>query len=446
MAATCHDLPDMRGTDTFGIRHILRVFKIAADPHKIVLALGGIILTFLWGITLDKVWVASGQSVPQSEIRDFIAFGHDAPGKPTESAGVFHLFSGFEVRCIRDAVESIRSGKMIGDVRAGKDYFTRLDPTAHARVRGAFTNVMLMGRGVVWMISQHAFFAILFFGGFFVIWGCAGGAISRSAAIQFARDESITAVEAVRYSLGKLFGGFFAAPVAPLVMILAVGILLMVGGALHRIPYIGDVLGGVAFVFALLGGCAIAVLLIGLVGGGGMFWPTIAVEDSDVFDAIARSFSYLFARPIRLLWYLFLAAVYGSFCWLFVSFFAWLAAASTHLFVAAGSGLFGNYGGIHPDKLTALWPDPTFETLFHFPKDLSGWDQFAAALIGIWVMLLTGCVWAFLASFYLSANTVIYYLMRRDVDGTDLREIRGVDDTEHGQPAPASEAPSGGTE
>jgi len=48
----------------------------------------------------------------------------------------------------------------------------------------------------------------------------------------------------------------------------------------------------------------------------------IAYEGSDCFDSTSRSFSYLFARPWRTLFYDFIAFVYGFICFLFVWFFA----------------------------------------------------------------------------------------------------------------------------
>ena len=39
------------------------------------------------------------------------------------------------------------------------------------------------------------------------------------------------------------------------------------------------------------------LILLGLTGGFNLMYPTIAVEGSDSFDAISRSFSYVYARP-----------------------------------------------------------------------------------------------------------------------------------------------------
>ena len=44
------------------------------------------------------------------------------------------------------------------------------------------------------------------------------------------------------------------------------------------------------------------------------------------------------------------------------------------------------------------------------------------------LLVVIGLMWAFLASFYFSGSTVIYFLLRRDVDGTDLEEVHTDDE------------------
>ena len=60
------------------------------------------------------------------------------------------------------------------------------------------------------------------------------------------------------------------------------------------------------------------LVLLGTVGGFNLMYPTIAVEGSDSFDAISRTFSYVYARPWRMLFYTLVAIVYGALCYLFV--------------------------------------------------------------------------------------------------------------------------------
>ena len=60
------------------------------------------------------------------------------------------------------------------------------------------------------------------------------------------------------------------------------------------------------------------LVALGTAGGFNLMYPTIAVEGSDSFDAISRSFSYIYARPWRMIWYTMVAIVYGALTFLFV--------------------------------------------------------------------------------------------------------------------------------
>ena len=154
-------------------------------------------------------------------------------------------------------------------------------------------------------------------------------------------------------------------------------------------------------------------------------YPTIAVEGSDSFDAISRSFSYVFARPWRAAMYGLVAVIYGTVTYLFVRFFAFLALASTHYFVKWG--VIGGGSRLHPsaDKLDVMWNTPTFESLFG-PfnwEAMTGAMPVGAWLIGMWVFLVAAGVLAFLLSYVGSSTTIIYYLLRQQVDATDLDDV-----------------------
>jgi hypothetical protein len=73
--------------------------------------------------------------------------------------------------------------------------------------------------------------------------------------------------------------------------------------------------------------------------------------------------------------------------------------------------------------------------------NLQWYEYFSAVLIGIYVLLVIGLMWSFLASFYLSGSTIIYLLLRRDVDDTDLADIYVKEDDRLEE---ASEAPGAG--
>ena len=123
-------------------------------------------------------------------------------------------------------------------------------------------------------------------------------AICRNSFRNVARDEQIPLKTALTFARRK-FVGFLSAPLLPVLLIVVIGAMLFVGGLVLSVPVLGEVLGGLLMVLALVGGAIIALVLVGVAGGGGLLWPTVAVEGSDGFDAMSRSYSYFYSRPWR---------------------------------------------------------------------------------------------------------------------------------------------------
>jgi hypothetical protein len=122
----------------------------------------------------------------------------------------------------------------------------------------------------------------------------------------------------------------------------------------------------------------------------------------------------------------------------------------THYFVGAGN--FSNVDGnrIPLDLWNTMWPIHGGQ--FTYDVDwmtLSGGQTAGAFLVSIWVYLTAAIVGAFLISFYFSANTIIYYLMRREVDATELDDVyleQADEDFGPGAaPADTAPAPAGAT-
>jgi hypothetical protein len=301
--------------------------------------------------------------------------------------------------------------------------------------------------GLLWLAFAHTLYAIILLLATLAIWALFGGAIARTAALHAAREEKISIPQALRFSASKFFS-FFTAPLIPLVIILILGLLLGLAGLGLGVPGLGIVLSVLAVLGLVVGGI-IAFLTIGLVAGSPLMYPTIAVEGSDSFDAISRSFSYIFSRPWRYGLYTIVAAIYGAACYLFVRLFAYLVLTSSRLFV--GHGLFG--GGLTTwsasqlgeggNKLDLMWAQPSFDTLargINFPA-MNWLDSTAALFINLWVYLVAGMVLAFVLTYFISAYTTIYYLLRRKVDATDLDDVY-VEEPEGEEELPAA-APGG---
>src|SRR5580704_2740132 len=84
---------------------------------------------------------------------------------------------------------------------------------------------------------------------------------------------------------------------------------------------LGDILGGLLWPLVLLAGLIMAVVLVGLVGYP-LMYTTISAEGSDSFDALSRSYSYVYQAPWQYLWYGLVATLYGAALVFFVGFMA----------------------------------------------------------------------------------------------------------------------------
>ncbi len=357
-----------------------------------------------------------------------------------EGFGVFESLKAYEGRCLSNALLAVRFGNITGGLTRYEQMMDRrarmlpvdppeisgiaaVNPIPANAAPGLLFWVLMMFNGLCWLIACHWLMAILLLAVSLAIWALFGGAIHRIAALHFGRDQKISIGQALRFSAGK-FPSFYFAPLIPLGIIFVIGAFIAAGGLLFG-SWGGGVVMGLLLPLALIGGLLIAFLLVGLGGGGALMYPTIAVESSDSFDAIGRSYSYVYGRPWRAAFYSLIATVYGVICYLFVRFCAYLTLAATHWFV--GAGVWGGGQTLSPtaDKLDVLWPAPTFDNLMaNAPSAaMGGIEPVGAWLIWFWTMFVAATVLAFLLSFFASATTSIYFLLRRRIDATDLDDV-----------------------
>jgi hypothetical protein len=336
--------------------------------------------------------------------------------KDIKGEGVFISFFDYEKNQVNNAAWAVLGNNWLGGFGN--------NPAVGGKVGVVKSLSNFAVAGPWWLIRYHTTYFILFAILVSIVWAIFGGAISRIAAVHVARDEKISLSGALRFSTGK-FLSFIFAPIIPLVIVLVVGGVVALGGLLANIPVLGPILVGLLFFLAIAAGFVMTLVLLGTGGGFNLMYPTIAVEGSDSFDAISRSFSYVYARPWRMLFYTLIAIVYGALCFLFVRFFVGIVLILTHYFV--GAGMFVNVDGnrIPLDLWNTMWPSPAGHG-FTYDVDwmtLSGGQATGAFLVSLWVYLTAGMVGAFLISFYFSANTIIYFLMRREVDATELDDV-----------------------
>jgi hypothetical protein len=283
------------------------------------------------------------------------------------------------------------------------------------------------------------------------IWAFVGGAVTRMAAVRFAREENVPLKRALTFSCRK-WPSIVSSPLIPfgVLVLLAIGVGVLNGVPL-MVPYAGEILVPLLFFLTLAMGLVMALVFVGGAFSVGLQWPTIAAEGSDSFDAISRSVAYISSRPWRYLFYTVFAAVYGCLTFIFVKFVTLAALWLSHTAVSCVA--WG--GGEHADKLVRMWAAPTFAN--PWPQagadvlvpnaELLRAEAFGSVVIAIFVWIVLGIMVSYLFSFFFTSQTVIYFLLRKIVDATDTEEVYTEEADEEELPVGETpEAPAAGSE
>ncbi len=300
-----------------------------------------------------------------------------------------------------------------------------------------------------------------------IIWSFFGGAISRMAAVQVARPtERVGISEAIRFTISR-YRSFIAAQLLPFGFLLFLTIFLVIFGFFEiLIPGVGDILiAGLGLPLVLILGLVMAVVLVGLTG-----WPlmyaTISTEGSDSFDAVSRSYSYVYQAPWHYLWYGFVALVYGAALVFFVglmgsllvylakwgmsipSAFLWQQREPSYLFRWAPTSYGWRDLLLHGSQYVTTQPvllnNGHVVTGYVFQdsylNSLWFYNDIGSAMVTFWLCLLFLMIIGFGYSYFWSASSIIYLLMRRRVDDTEMDEVHLEEEEIESPAAPAAPA------
>jgi hypothetical protein len=208
-----------------------------------------------------------------------------------------------------------------------------------------------------------------------MLWCLIGGWIARHELVARQGTGDSTAEVPVEPSATAFLSGSWKSLLAccPLVFLFLLLLLLPVLFAGWVTTWLGGL--GALFVSLLLPVVLVADLAVLLVAVGGVVWPlmpiAVAAECRDQFDAISRSYSYLYQRPIRFL-----------------------------LLTAIAVGL----AGLPP------------AALYCFAEQLTAWPLEARLTLG-WLAA------ALSASIFWSLQTLVYLHLRLVVDHVDVSEV-----------------------
>src|SRR5262249_11489726 len=144
-------------------------------------------------------------------------------------------------------------------------------------------------------------------------------------------------------------------------------------------------------------------------------------EGTDGFDGLSRMYNYVFERPLYFFWQVVVTLVYGSMA----VFFVWMMSRwLVHLAVWGGSwGL----GYDDTARLIAGSPELVADTRGS-PTPVAA--SLGAGLVRVWMCGLATLLVGFVYSYFWTATTIVYFLLRKSVDGNEFDEIFSEQDHE----------------
>src|SRR5262245_785122 len=275
---------------------------------------------------------------------------------------------------------------------------------------------------------------------FIVVWGFFGGVITRMAVLQLSGKEGGGVRESIAF-VRRRYVSYLLSPIIPIALIGFFVLCCFLFGLLHWIPGFGDIWDGIFWFLPLLAGLLITLLLIGMVGYP-MMYTTLSTEGSDTFDALSRSYNYVYESPWHYLWYSIVAIVYGAAVVFFVivvgSLTAYIAKWGVKQFPAWGTDRSPEFLFIYApeslgwQKLLTEGSDVAIDD-YGRPVDPAAYSSYldryywsshiGAILCSFWVTLVFMMVIGFSYSYFWTASTQMYLLMRKRVDETEMDEV-----------------------
>jgi len=396
--------------DLFPWLIIFRSFRLAISPPILMLATLGAVIAPVGWIVAESLFV-DAETLPDTspEFKDSVRQNRWWP--------------------VDDARERVESEIPTSEMSA-----ERVTPTSHL---WGFVYRQL-GEPIASLFSAQLTFSQLayyMFGGLWslVVWAFVGGTICRSATVRLGREERIGFMACLGHSLRK-WPQQILAMLYPLLGIL----LLLVPAALLGFFFLSDGLISVAavlWVFALIGGFIATLLFFGLLFGWPLLWGAIGAESSDAFDAISRSYAYTYQRPLHYLFYAIVAMAIGLVSWLAISLFADVVIELTY------------WGGSWGANVQTAWEDGNrmSEVRDQVAKhnEAEGGLWFGLSTLRFWEVLVHTIAIGFRYSFFWTAISAIYLLLRKNVDDTEFDEVY-LEDLDTSKPLPELPADENG--
>ncbi|MFK7777269.1 MAG: hypothetical protein QM501_03960, partial [Gimesia sp.] len=361
--------------------HLFRVFRLAVDFQKILLASTAILMLFLGNYLFNSLPFA-----PANQAENTLSLQRNLLAPPQSS----YMALNHSLSLGENLSQPLRTAIEGRGLLRPMSYFTKPVLTLFQAGAG-WSTLAYAATQLIWAI---------------IVWSLFGGAITRIAAIQFAQEEHIGFIAALRFS-GKRILSLVSAPLLPFAGIGFFWFLCMLIGLFGNIPVAGTIIVSLLWGFAFLFAFVMSLILLVTLVGWPLMMTTISVEDSDGFDGLSRVFSYLFGRIWYFLWLVIVTLCYGSVCLFFAEFLIQLVSYLSFWGVSWGMGSENTAKLFHQDQ-----------------------NSIASTIALGWQSILNILFSGFIISFFWSATTVIYFLLRKCDDGTPLDHVYNMEDEE----------------
>ena len=220
------------------------------------------------------------------------------------------------------------------------------------------------------------------------LWSCCGTILCRRSAQLFNGDDESTVWRAISYSILRVRYSL-GAPAIPLVAAGMIGVAFIITGFVGRMPGLGQTGLMLASPVLVVAGLAMTFLLLATAFGWPLMIAAIATDDCDSFGGLSRAYSGLTGRPWHMAGFTMAGLMIGGLLMRIVDFVVGITAANIIVPIAFSAGEVHAFASLQ-EPLARLF-------------------SLLANGIGI-------------SSFW-SISTVVYLLLRREVDGVPLERL-----------------------
>lgn len=254
--------------------------------------------------------------------------------------------------------------------------------------------------------EKRSLIAVWFFGVFLTM-SILGGAMARIAAVKLARGGNESLLRAFRFVWQHL-KSFYGALALIVAGILCCYLPILVNYYLLDVPYLNYLAAG-GFFITLLFGLAAALLAIPLITGWNLLLAAVVVDRADMFDAVSRTFSYVYQRIFHYAFYTAAAIGLGALGFIAMQIVVALSLEFTLRYAESELAYYARNGSLFYLLIT----NGMATTTWSLQTQIVAW----------WITLFQLLPMAYALSFFWTASVAIYLLLRRGLDGTPLETI-----------------------